>query len=305
MRKRQAIDPAHPSIPVSRQCQLLGLARSSLYAVPAPESAENLTLMRLLDKQYLDTPFYGALRMTAWLNRQGHAVNVKRVRRLLRLMGLEAIYPKPRRTLTSIEDPAAKKYPYLLKGMTIDHPDQVWAADITYVPLTTGWAYLVAILDWFSRHVLAWKLSVTLETDFCLTALDRALATGRQPEIFNTDQGCQFTSAALTGRLEEAGIAISRDGRGRAFDNIFVERLWRTVKYEDVYIHDYETPAEARLGFSRYFPFYNFQRLHQALDYCTPAEVYGTDGADTPGEFFAAAGRGLLPPRPRPATRIG
>jgi len=261
--------------------------------------------MRLLDEQYLTTPFYGALRMTAWLNRLGHGVNVKRVRRLMRVMGLEAIYPKPRKTLASIADPAARKYPYLLKGLVINRPDQVWATDITYVPLTTGWAYLVAIMDWFSRHVIAWELSVTLETDFCLGALEQALATGRQPEIFNSDQGCQFTSGAFTGRLADAGIAISRDGRGRAFDNIFVERLWRTVKYEDVYIHDYQTPAEARLGFSRYFPFYNFQRLHQALDYRTPAEVYGADGADTPGKFFAAAGRGLLPPRPLPAAASG
>ena len=287
---------------MSRQCQLLGLPRSSVYDPPAPESSENLALMRMLDQQYLTTPFYGALRMTAWLNRLGHAVNVKRVRRLMRLMGLEAIYPKPRKTLASIADPAARKYPCLLKGLVIDRPDQVWATDITHVPLTTGWAYLVAIMDWFSRHVIAWELSVTLETDFCLNALEQALATGRRPEIFNSDQGCQFTSAAFTRRLEDAGITISRDGRGRAFDNLFVERLWRTVKYEEVYLHDYQTPAEARLGFSRYFSFYNFQRLHQALDYRTPAEVYGADGADTPGKFFAAAGRGLLPPRPLPAA---
>ena len=247
MRKRQAIEVSHPALSRSRQCQLLGLPRSSLYYPPSPESMENLALMRMIDEQYLATPFYGVLRMTAWLDRQGHVVNVKRVRRLMRLMGLEAIYPKPRKISLSAADPAAKKYPYLLKGMVMDRPDQVWATDITYVPLTTGWAYLVAIMDWFSRHVISWELSVTLETDFCLAALEKALATGRKPEIFNSDQGCQFTSATFTGRLEDAGIAISRDGRGRAFDNIFVERLWRTVKYEDVYLHDYQTPAEARL----------------------------------------------------------
>ena len=304
MRKRQAIDPAHLSIPVRRQCQLLGLAPSSLYYAPTPESTENLSLMRLLDEQYLRTPFYGVERMTIWLNAQGCGVNVKRVRRLLRLMGLEAIYPQPRKTLTSIADPAAKKYPYLLKGLTIDHPDQVWATDITYLPLTTGWAYLVAILDWYSRYVISWELSPSLETDFCRSALERALATGRRPAIFNSDQGCQFTSGQFAGMLEAEGIAISRDGRGRAFDNIFVERLWRTVKYEDVYIQDYQTPAGARLGLGKYFAFYNDQRFHQALDYRTPAQVYGADGADTPGQFFAAAGRGLLPPRPLPAAAV-
>ena len=307
---------------MSRQCELLSLSRSSLYYRPvqvggaAPggggESAENLLLMRRLDRQFLETPFYGVRRMTAWLGRQGYPVNGKRVRRLLRIMGLEAIYPRPRKMLTSMADAAHRKFPYLLKGLTIDRPDQVWAADITYVPLYQGWAYLVAILDWFSRYVLAWELSPTLETDFCLRTLERALATGREPEIFNTDQGSQFTSSAFTGALLDAGITLSMDGRGRAFDNIFIERLWRTLKYEDVYLHDYNTPAEARLGLGRYFPFYNFQRLHQALDYRTPAEVYGfdgrkaihADGADTPGQFFAAAGRGLLPPRPLPAALL-
>jgi len=291
---------------VCRQCALLGLPRSSLYYQAAPEPPENLALMRLMDEQYLATPFYGALRMTAWLNRQGHGVNVKRVRRLMRLMGLEAIYPKARKTLTSLGDPAARRYPYLLRHLVVDRPDQVWAADITYVPLFSGWAYLVAIMDWFSRYVLSWELSMTLETDSCLTALERALATGRHPGIFNTDQGCQFTSGGFTGMLTAAGVAISRDGRGRAFDNIFVERLWRSTKYDDVYIHDYQTPAEARLGLGRYFDFYNHARLHQSLEYRTPAEVYGADGADTPGRnFFAAAGRGLLPPRPRPAAALG
>ena len=268
--------------------------------------------MRRLDELYTAHPFLGYRKLRKLLEREGHAVNGKRVRRLLRIMGLEAVYPRPRKMLTSMADAAHRKFPYLLKGLTIDRPDQVWAADITYVPLYQGWAYLVAILDWFSRYVLAWELSPTLETDFCLRTLERALATGRAPEIFNTDQGSQFTSGAFTGALLDAGITISMDGRGRAFDNIFIERLWRTLKYEDVYLHDYNTPAEARLGLGRYFPFYNFQRLHQALDYRTPAEVYGidgrkainADGADTPGKIFAAAGRGLLPPRPLPAALL-
>jgi len=260
--------------------------------------------MRLLDRQYLQTPFYGVLRMTAWLARQGRRVNAKRVRRLMRLMGLEALYPKPGKMSLSDGDPAARKYPYLLGGLIIDRPDHVWAADITYVPLLSGWAYLVAIMDWFSRHVIAWDLSMTLESDFCVAALQRALATGRKPKIFNTDQGSQFTSGGFTDALLSREIAISMDGRGRAYDNIFIERLWRTVKYEDVYLHDYQTMGEAKLGLGRYFGFYNFQRLHQSLGYRTPAEAYGADGADTPGKFFAAAGRGLLPPRPRPAAAV-
>ena len=261
--------------------------------------------MRRMDRQYLATPFYGVRRMTAWLVRAGYVVNVKRVRRLMRLMGLEAIYPKPRKSGLRQADREARKYPYRLRGLVIDRPDQVWAADITYVPLRDSWAYLAVILDWFSRRVLTWELSPALETAFCQSALRRALASGRKPEIFNTDQGSQFTSGEFTGELRNAGIAISMDGRGRAFDNIFVERLWRSVKYEDVYIHDYQTLGEARLGLGRYFRFYNHQRVHQALDYRTPAEVYGADGVDTPGERRAAAGRGLFPPRPRPAAALG
>ena len=197
--------------------------------------------MRRMDRQYLATPFYGVRRMTAWLVRAGYVVNVERVRRLMRLMGLEAIYPKPRKSGLRQADREARKYPYRLRGLVIDRPDQVWAADITYVPLRDSWAYLAVILDWFSRRVLTWELSPALETAFCQSALRRALASGRKPEIFNTDQGSQFTSGEFTGELRNAGIAISMDGRGRAFDNIFVERLWRSVKYEDVYIHDYQT----------------------------------------------------------------
>ena len=227
--------------------------------------------MRLLDEQYTRTPFYGVERMTAWLRQQGYAVNSKRVRRLLRRMGLEALYPKPRLSLPGAEE---KRYPYLLRGRAIAAVNDVWSTDITYVRMQHGFLYLVAVLDWYSRYVLAWELSNTLDTGFCLAALETALRQG-QPRIFNTDQGVQFTSQAYTGRLEQAGIQISWDGRGRALDNIFVERLWRSVKWEEVYLHDYQTVPEAVSGLGRYFRFYNQERLHQALDYRTPAQVYG------------------------------
>lgn len=268
---RPLVEPAHPHLSIARQCALLGIARSSWYYQPTGESAENLRLMRLLDEQYTQTPFYGVARMTAWLQQQGHAVNEKRVRRLLRLMGVEAIYPKPR---LSMPGQPERRYPYLLRGVSIEHADQVWSTDITYIRLHQGFVYLVAIVDWYSRYVLSWELSNTLDTTFCLVALERALEQG-QPTIFNTDQGVQFTSAAYTQRLEQAGIQISWDGRGRALDNVFIERLWRSVKYEEVYLHDYSTVAEAISGLSRYFRFYNEERLHQALGYHTPAQVYG------------------------------
>ena len=234
--------------------------------------------MRLLDEQYLQTPFYGVDKMTAWLRQEGHAVNPKRVRRLLRQMGLEAIYPRPRPGLSQ-PGPGHRIYPYLLGALTVTRPNQVWAADITYVRMYRGWVYLVAIMDWFSRYVVAWEVSITLAADFCVTALQRALATGRRPEIFNTDQGSQFTSEAFVRPLAEAGVRISRDGKGRAFDNIFVERLWRTVKVEEVYLRDYQTVAEACCHLGRYFDFYNQERLHQALGYRTPAVVYGVAAA--------------------------
>ena len=226
--------------------------------------------MRLIDEQYTRTPFYGSPRMTAWLRSQGHLVNHKRVERLLRLMGLEAIYPKPRLSQGCGEH---RVYPYLLRGVEINRVNQVWSTDITYVRLRQGFVYLVAILDWFSRYVLAWRLSNSLETSFCMEALDEALSRGR-PEIFNSDQGSQFTSREFTGRLEAAGVQISMDGRGRAFDNIFIERLWRTVKYEEIYLNDYEGVADADSGLSRYWGFYNDERLHQSLAYQTPASVY-------------------------------
>ena len=246
------------------------MGRAGLYYKPRPESAENLEFMRLLDEQYTRTPFYGIRRMTAWLRAQGHAVNHKRVARLLRLMGLEAIYPKPR-----LSRPGAGHhiYPYLLRGVNIQRPDQVWSTDMTYIRLLHGFIYLVAILDSYSRYVLAWEVSVSLEADFCVSVLERALGSG-QPEIFNSDQGVQFTSAAFTGKRREREVRISMDGRGRVFDNIFVERLWQTVKYEGIYLHDYQHVPEARLGLGRYFDLYNYQRLHQALDYRTPAAVF-------------------------------
>lgn len=253
-----------------RQCQLARVSRSGLYYTPTEERAENLELMRLLDEQYTRTPFYGVRRMTDGLKKQGYGVNVKRVRRLMRLLGLEAIYPKPRLSLPA---PGHRIYPYRLRRLKIDRPNQVWASDITYIRLRQGFIYLVVIMDWFSRYVLAWEVSVSLETGFCVAALDWALREGR-PEIFNTDQGSQFTSEAFTGRLQNQGIEISMDGRGRAIDNIFVERLWRTVKYEEVYLKDYLNGAEAIANLKQYFLFYNAQRPHQSLGYQTPAAVY-------------------------------
>lgn len=226
--------------------------------------------MRLLDEQYTQTPFYGVKRMTAWLQRQGEWVNEKRVRRLLRLMGLIALYPGPK---TSQPAPGHRIYPYLLRQIAITQPDCVWCSDITYIRLARGFGYLVAIMDWFSRYVLAWRLSNSLETSFCLEALDEALEQS-QPAIFNTDQGAQFTSLEFTRRLEQKGVRISMDGRGRALDNVFVERLWRSVKWEEVYAHNYQTMQEAWQALRRYFAFYNRERPHQGLGYLTPAEVY-------------------------------
>ena len=257
-----------------RQCELLGISRSTYYYRPRPISELNLELMRLIDEQYTKTPFYGVPRMTAWLRRQGYEINHKRVERLMKLMGLEAVYPKRRLTVASKEH---KIYPYLLRGVEIKEPDQVWSADITYIRMLRGFLYLVAVMDWYSRYVLAWEVSISMEKEFCLEALDKALKISC-PEIFNTDQGSQFTSREFTGRLENEGIAISMDGRGRVFDNIFIERLWRTVKYEEVYLHDYGNVGEAKEGLSRYFEFYNNERIHSSLGDLTPQEVYSKDG---------------------------
>lgn len=226
--------------------------------------------MRAIDEQYLKTPFYGRRKMSIHLGRMGYAVNPKRVRRLMRLMGLEAIYPKPKTSAPSKEH---RVYPYLLRHLSIVRPNQVWSADITYLPMKSGFLYLVAVLDWFSRYVLSFRLSNTLDGLFCLQTLDQALSSGR-PEIFNTDQGAQFTARAFTERLEKAEVTISMDGRGRAFDNIFIERLWRSVKYEDVYLNCYETVLQIEAGLTRYFSFYNEERPHQSLNYRVPAEVH-------------------------------
>lgn len=270
------IEPGHSEIPVYRQCELLGLSRSSYYYSPREESELNLTLMNLIDEQYTRTPFYGVPKMTAWLRRQGYGVNPKRVRRLMRVMGLEAVYPKPWLSKPSKEH---KEYPYLLKGLIIDRPDQVWCADITYIRMVQGFIYLVAIMDWFSRYVVAWEISNTLDKEFCLNALEKALMISRA-DIFNTDQGSQFSSMEFTGRLEESGIRISMDSRGRVFDNIFVERLWRSVKYEEVYLNSYQSVREARLGLARYFRFYNMERLHESLGYRTPYEIYFSENGN-------------------------
>lgn len=264
------MDPTHPNISVSRQCELLGLSRSTYYYQAREMDNLNLKLMNLIDEQFTRTPFYGVPRMTAWLRRQGYQVNPKRVRRLMRLMGLEAIHPKRNLSKPSKEH---KIYPYLLKGASIEKPNQVWGADITYIRLADGFIYLVVMMDWFSRYVLAWELSNTMDKTFCLEALQKALMISK-PEIFNTDQGSQFTSLEFTSSLESSGIAVSMDDRGRVFDNIFVERLWRTVKYEEVYLHNYVTMKEARSRLETYFQFYNTERLHSALDYQTPYEVY-------------------------------
>lgn len=265
------IDAEHDKIPICRQCELLGLSRSSLYyRSRRGDDGCNQRLMRLIDQQYTRTPFYGVRRMTAWLNAQGHQVNRKRVSRLMNEMGIEAIYPKKR---LSRADAEAKKYPYLLKGVMIDRPDQVWATDITYIRMRQGFIYLVAIIDWFSRYVVTWAVSITMEADFCVEALHRALGTGK-PEIFNSDQGSQFTSQRFTSVLEAEGIMISMDGRGRVYDNIFVERLWRSVKYEEVYLREYATVKDAVSGLGAYFKFYNEERPHQALKYKTPHQLY-------------------------------
>jgi putative transposase len=269
------IEQGHPELSVRRQCELIGLSRATFYRQPSGETAFNLRLMRLIDEEYTRTPFYGYRKMTVRLKMQGHDVNRKRVARLMRTMGLQAIYPGPR---TSTAHPQHKKYPYLLRGLSITRPNQVWSADITYVPMPTGFMYLVAVIDWFSRFVLAWQLSNTLDGLFCREALHCALSQGK-PEIFNTDQGAQFTANEFTGTLEAAQIQISMDGRGRAFDNIFIERLWRSVKYEDIYVKDYPTVPALEYGLSDYFQLYNYERPHQNLDYRTPAMMhFGAQG---------------------------
>jgi putative transposase len=283
------VDLDHEHIPVYRQCELLGLPRSSLYYRPQGSRAEqDRCLMRLIDEQYTRTPFYGIRRMTVWLRNQGHAVNHKKVSRLMRTMGIEAIYPKRR---LSLADSRHKKYPYLLRGLTVDRADQVWATDITYIRMRHGFVYLVAILDWFSRYVVTWAVSITLDAEFCVEALQEALRLS-QPEIFNSDQGSQFTCTSFTGLLEAKGVAISMDGRGRAFDNIFIERLWRSVKYEEVYLKEYDSVRDAVRSIREYFRFYNLERPHQSLGYQTPYKVYTSEPR-----------RGTVPVNILPVTR--
>jgi putative transposase len=267
----------HPGLSLSRQCQVLAISRSSFYYAPrhgahGGESPENLALMRRIDELFMKYPFYGSRQMVRQLLREGIAVGRHRVRRLMRLMGLEAIYQAPR---TSIPHPAHRVYPYLLKGLAIDRPNQAWCADITYIPVQRGFLYLVAIMDWATRHVLSWRLSNTMDSGFCVEALAEALARYGKPEIFNTDQGSQFTSFDFTDLLKDAGVTISMDGRGRYMDNIFIERLWRSLKYESVYLHELTDGFKAERVIGEWIDFYNSERPHSALDGQTPAEAYG------------------------------
>jgi putative transposase len=259
------------SLSISSQCRLLGISRSSFYYQPKPMKEEDLKLMRLIDEQFLKTPTWGSRSMRNHLRRLGYKVNRKRVQRLMRIMGLEPIYPKPR---TSRPHPDHKVYPYLLRDLTIDRPNQVWSADITYIPMRRGFMYLVAVMDWHSRKVLSWRVSNTLESEFCIEALEQALRRYGKPEIFNTDQGAQFTSRGFVGLLESNGIQVSMDGRGRVQDNIFIERLWWTLKYHYLYLHAFDNGAELRRGLQQWVDFYNQERSHQGLDNLTPDEVY-------------------------------
>ena len=268
--KRQCIEPHHPALSIRTQCDLLGLNRSTLYYDAVAAREEDDHLRREIDEIYTSMPFYGVIRMSKELQRRGYGVGEKRVRRLMREMGIHAMYPKPRLSVARKEH---VRYPYLLKALKIDSADQVWCTDITYIRLRRGFVYLIAIMDWYSRYVIAWEVSVTLDADFCVRALERALRQGR-PGIFNSDQGSQFTGSAFRGVLERNKIRISMDGRGRVYDNIFIERLWRTVKYEEVYLHEYESVYEVRERLGRYFDLYNRERLHQSLGYRTPASVY-------------------------------
>ena len=281
--RRALVERRAEELSVRRQCELLNLARSGVYRPKAAPSADDLALMRRIDELYLEKPFYGSRRMTFELNEEGRGVNRKRVQRLMRLMGLEGLVPRPG---TSNAAPGNKTYPYLLRGVAISEPNHVWASDITYIPMANGFLYLVAIIDWASRAVLAWRLSNTMDSAFCVEALEEALKRYGRPRIFNTDQGAQFTSAAFTGKLEAAGVAISMDGRGRFMDNIFIERLWRSIKYEEVHLKAYADGREARAGIGQWMEFYNHRRPHQAMDNRTPMAVWreGRQCADAPAE---------------------
>ena len=265
------IDPAHPRLSIARQCRLVSISRSAYYGPVRGESSLNLDLMRLIDEQFLETPWYGSRQMARHLRRQGYVIGRKRVRRLMAKMGLAAVYQRPR---TSVPHPEHRVWPYLLRNMVIDRPDQVWCADITYIPMRRGFLYLVAVMDWATRKVLAWRLSNTMDAEFCIEALEEALCRHGRPGIFNTDQGSQFTSPRFTDVLRQAGIRISMDGRGRWMDNIFIERLWRSLKYECIFLHAFETGSEARAGIGRWMRYYNAERPHSSLGDRTPNEAH-------------------------------
>lgn len=266
------IEPGHADLSVVRQCELVSISRSSFYYQPVGETAENLALMRLIDVQFLETPWYGSRQMARHLRRDGHEVGRKRVRRLMAVMGLVPIYQRPR---TTVPNPEHRVWPYLLRGMVIDRPNQVWCTDITYIPMRRGFLYLVAVMDWSTRKVLSWRVSNTMDVEFCVEALEEALARFGRPEIFNTDQGSQFTSSDFTDVLKAADVRISMDGRGRWMDNVFIERLWRSLKYECVYLHAFETSSELRAGLSKWIDYYNTRRPHSTLAGRTPDEAYG------------------------------
>ncbi len=304
--RRGLLDRDHGRLSIRRQCGLLGIARSGVYRRPRPANDNDLALTRRIDELFTAWPFLGSRRLTMLLRADGHAINRKRVRRLMRKMGIAALGPKPRTTRPA---PGHKIYPYLLRGLTIERPNQVWAADITYIPIGRGFLYLVAIMDWASRAVLSWRLSNTMDTSFCVSALEEALGRFGRPEIFNTDQGSQFTSAAFTGTLAAAGVRISMDGRGRWMDNVFIERLWRSLKHEDIYLKGYADGGEARAGIAAWFGFYNTRRPHQALANQTPMAVWraGLTGAlgdravDMPLVLRTSLGNaGALPTSPQP-----
>lgn len=271
------IEPGHEQLSIGRQCELVAISRSGFYYQPVGETPLNLELMRLIDAQFLETPWYGSRQMARHLRREGFAVGRKRVRRLMAKMGLAPIYQRPR---TTVPHPEHRVYPYLLRGLAIERPNQVWCADITYIPMRRGFLYLVAVMDWATRKVLAWRVSNTMDVEFCLEALEEALGRFGRPEIFNTDQGSQFTSPRFTSILQNAGVRISMDGRGRWMDNVFIERLWRSLKYECVYLHAFETGSELRAGLSRWIGYYNARRPHSTLAGRTPDEAYGATGAE-------------------------
>jgi len=266
------IEPEHPSLSVARQCELVSISRSGFYYQPVGETPLNLELMRLIDAQFLETPWYGSRQMVRHLRREGYSIGRKRIRRLMAKMGLAPIYQRPR---TTVPHPEHRVFPYLLRDVAIDRPNQVWCADLTYIPMRRGFLYCVAVMDWATRKVLAWRVSNTMDVEFCIEALQEAMARFGRPEIFNTDQGSQFTSPRFTGVLQAAGVRISMDGRGRWMDNVFIERLWRSLKYECVYLHAFETGSELRAGLSCWISYYNARRPHSALAGRTPDEAYG------------------------------